>query len=538
MRLSDLVARLPEGAIAAASVADSECEINNLVFLTRDALQDLREDILYFSDGMAEIPDCPPIGQLSCVVTSDAELPAPLLEAKDLNLVRLAPDADVFACYNAIHAVFVEDQRLTIVLRRLLDAHFSNRGLQNLIDEASSALGLPIVVVDPTYRYIAYQLRDLPNEDTQLARVMEAEIANETVLESAIDYIRDEEIDSQIARSRTPFKRFNDILGCNTLTSAVMLQGVCVAHVMMMESGRTFTSLDEDVFAKLADFVAQEMQKSEMWGPTSGEMGSYFLANLIADRSPSEAVTRRRMKALKFHPKENFFLVCLHAPGEGLSQLQAEHIAGQLRPVLHHALYTRYHQQLVLLLSRDYTDRLSSQAEKKLREIAALNGLVVGVSNPFTSIVETSAAFDQARSAIRMGERLSRVVDDHGFFHFQDLSYAHLLELAGRRTNLLGLCHPALLKLLAHDERRGSELVETLFCYLQVGCSTARAAKALSLHKNTLLYRIGKAQELLGLDLSSGEDRFLLQLGFRIMAVVGLFTPRVTFDRDELRSFE
>ncbi|MBE6479904.1 MAG: hypothetical protein E7Z98_05270 [Olsenella sp.] len=536
MRLLDLISRLPEGSVDKLVVPDHECDIHDIAFLTKEVAASPQANVLYFSDGSFMPSDVPDSCQLSCVVAGGTRVPATLSAKPNVNLVLLRRDANPFACYNAIQAVFVEDQRLTSILRRLLDAHFSNRGLQIIIDEASSALGLPIVVVDPTYRYIAYQLGDLSDDNSQLARVMEAEIANETVLESAIDYIRDKGIDSEIAHSRAPFVRYNDLLGCNTMTSAVMVQGVCVAHVMMMERNREFTSLDLEVFSRLAGFVAQEMQKSEVWGPTSGEMGSFFLVNLITDRSPSEAVTRRRMKALNFHPKGTFYLVCLHGAGEGLTQLQAEHVAGQLRPVLHHALYTRYHQQLVLLLSRDYTDHLSEAAEKKLLEISTLNGLTVGVSNPFTSIIETGAAYDQARAAIRLGEDMSKVFDDHGIFHFSDLSYARLFEVAGRRVDLVSLCHPALLKLIAHDEKKGSELAETLFCYLQTGCSTPKAAKMLNVHKNTLLYRIGKIGEMLGLDLSSGEDQFILQVGFRILMGARLFTPRITYDRAELRA--
>ncbi|MBR3385046.1 MAG: helix-turn-helix domain-containing protein [Atopobiaceae bacterium] len=535
MRIAELMTRLPEGSVESTSLGDPECEIHNVSFLTQEAARAPHDDVIYFSDGTNVPEGILDSQQFSCVIANASQRFDHLGGKPNVNLVRLRADVSPFACYNAVQAVFVEERDLTAILRRLLDAHFSNRGLQNLIDEAAAAFGLPIVVVDPTYRYIAYQLGDLSDDDTQLARVMEAEIANETILDDAIDYIRDQGIDSELAHSQAPYVSFNELLACNTMTSAVMVQGVCVAHIMMMERRRTFTPLDQEAFARLAGFVAQEMQKTEMWGPTSGEMGSFFLNNLITDRSPSEAVTRRRMKALHFHPKGTFFLVCLHAPGEGLSQLQAEHVAGQLRPLLHHALYTRYHQQLVLLLSRDYTDHLSEAAEKKLREISALNRLTVGVSNPFTSITETGAAYDQARVAIRLGDNMSKVFDDHGIYHYSDLSYAHLFDIASRRADLMGLCHPALLKLVTTDERKGSELAETLFCYLQVGCSTPKAAKLLNIHKNTLLYRIGKISDMLGLDLSSGEDQFILQVGFRILLGARLFTPRLTYDRSLLR---
>lgn len=535
MRLADLLARLPEGSVESTTLTDPSCDIHNVLFLTEEGIRDLHDDVIYVVDGTVIPSELPSARQYSFVIAAGPWDTSELCQLPNANLIRLSADTNLFSCYNTLQSVFVEEQRLTGLIRRLLDAHFSNRGLQNLIDEAVRALGQPIVVVDTTYRYIAYQLGDLTCDDSQLARVMEAEIANEIVLEQAIEYIRDEQIDSEIARSHVPYESFNTMLGCNTLTSAVMVRGVCVAHLMMLEHKHSFDTLEREVFARLTEFVAQEMQKSEVWAPTSGEMGSFFLSNLISDRSTSEAVTRRRMKALAFHPKETFFLVCLHAPGEGLSQLQAEHVAGQLRPLLHHSLYTRYHQQLVLLLSRDYSDTLSEPAERKLRSVSVLNGLTVGVSNPFTEITDTGRAYDQARAAIRLGDRMSRVYDDGGVYHYGDLAYAHLLEIAGRRNDLVSLCHPALLKLIEHDETHSSELAETLFCYLQSGCSSAKASKLLNLHKNTLLYRIGRARDILKLNLTSGEDQFILQIGFRILLGAGLFTPRLTYDRTILR---
>jgi DNA-binding PucR family transcriptional regulator len=246
------------------------------------------------------------------------------------------------------------------------------------------------------------------------------------------------------------------------------------------------------------------------------------------------AVTRRRMKALNFHPKELLYVVCLHAPGEGLSQVQAEHVAGQLRPVLHHALYTRHRQQLVALLSRDADVGFSSQAEAKLREVAALNGLTVGVSNIFTSIIDTRRAYEQARAAIRFGTMAANALDDDGLYLYCNYAYMQTLEMVGRRTNLLTLCHPALLRLADYDADHGGELMETLFCYLQVAGSTARAASLLTLHKNTMLYRLGRIRDVLGMDLNNGENLFMLQASFRILMNLGLFSPRLRMSRKQL----
>ena len=228
-------------------------------------------------------------------------------------------------------------------------------------------------------------------------------------------------------------------------------------------------------------------------------------------------------------------VVCLHAPGEGLRQDQVELIAGQLRPMLHHALYTRFHRNLVILVSRDTEEALVDQSERLLREVSTLNGLTVGISNCFTDIVDSRRAYDQARAAIRMGVLTRKVMDEGGIYKYCDYASMHLLEVANRHANLLGFCHPALLRLSAHDERHGGELMDTLYCYLQVSGTTKRAADLLCLHKNTLLYRMNRIREILGCDLTSGEDQFVLQSSFRVLIYLGLFQPRFTTNREQLR---
>jgi len=533
MKLEGLLERLPEGSVGRTRLADAECEVANVSFLTSWDMRNLRGDVLYFADSTmlpARIDKGKPF---NCIIV-DNDTGFDYGGYADANLVWLVEGANFYACYNEIQAAFLEDQELTAAIRKLLSAHFSNQGLQYLMEEAASTLGNPIVAVDAAYRYIAHHLGIASDDESHFARVFREELANETLLDEAVAYIRDSRIDSEIARSKGPYIHYNEILQCNTMTMAVKVRGVCVAHVMMVEHNRPFRDLDREVFVRLANFVGQELQKSEVWGPTSGELGSYFLENLLNDGAPSATVTSRRLKALNFHPKPLLFVICFHAPGEGLTQVQAEKIADQLRPVLHHSLYTRHHQQLVAVISRDVDEGISPRTEQKVREVAELNGLTAGISNAYRTLTETRQAYQQARAAIRYGEMAAAVIDDGGYYRYADYAFMHMLALAGRRTNLLGLCHPALLDLLAYDEAHGGELMETLYCYLQVAGSTSRASAMLTLHKNTMLYRLGRIREVLGMNLSSGEELFQLQVGFRILMSLGLFTPRIKLDRDVL----
>ena len=366
---------------------------------------------------------------------------------------------------------------------------------------------------------------------------MTDELNSGTLSEEASRYIRDQGIDSEIARSSGILEYFNEILGTRTLTTAVMINDICVAHVMELEGDKGFTEVDFECLRLLDKFVAQELQKLTLYGHSSGERGSFFLANLLENDHPSEAVTQRRLRELNFHPKQEFHVLVLQTSGEGLDQMKVELIAAQLRPVLHHSLYTRHRRKFVALLTRDQGSGLSAGTLRLVREIAVLNGLKVGISNPYSLLSETHAAYREARSAVSYGVLQKAGANDDVLYWFRDQVPLRMLDLTSKRTDLMPLCHPSLLAVRDYDEQHDTELMDTLFVYLQCGCSALRASKLLSLHKNTMLYRLTRIRSLLSpsVSLESGEDLFLLQLGFRVLMFSDYFVPRVALDREELR---
>ncbi len=69
------------------------------------------------------------------------------------------------------------------------------------------------------------------------------------------------------------------------------------------------------------------------------------------------------------------------------------------------------------------------------------------------------------------------------------------------------------LSLIDYDQQRGSDLVRTLSVYFESGANASETADRLFLHRNSLLYRLERIQELTRLDLKQPEARLALQLG-------------------------
>ncbi|MFF4793606.1 PucR family transcriptional regulator [Streptomyces sp. NPDC001276] len=75
---------------------------------------------------------------------------------------------------------------------------------------------------------------------------------------------------------------------------------------------------------------------------------------------------------------------------------------------------------------------------------------------------------------------------------------------------------PRLTALVAHDSRHQGRLAETVLTYLNSFGDVRAAAAQLHVHPNTLRYRIRRAEELTGLELSRPDQRLLAMLQLRL----------------------
>lgn len=74
--------------------------------------------------------------------------------------------------------------------------------------------------------------------------------------------------------------------------------------------------------------------------------------------------------------------------------------------------------------------------------------------------------------------------------------------------------HPALETIRAYDAKNQSNLFHTLDVYLLNDCNAQRCGRMLFLHRNSLVYRIRRIQEIADIDLSDPDERSFLRLSF------------------------
>lgn len=130
--------------------------------------------------------------------------------------------------------------------------------------------------------------------------------------------------------------------------------------------------------------------------------------------------------------------------------------------------------------------------------------LSCGISYPFRGLALLPDMLVQSRYAAQ--KAFEQDVPMELFSNiYSDFLTVLLTEHAPRES----LLHPAVRALA---EQGGDALVQCLYSYLLNGRSIADTARAMYIHRNTLIYRLGKIEEVLGKELKSLSDEELLPL--------------------------
>ena len=141
-----------------------------------------------------------------------------------------------------------------------------------------------------------------------------------------------------------------------------------------------------------------------------------------------------------------------------------------------------------------------------------------GLGRFYESVEGIPKQSSEAEKAVTMGLRL---FGPGQLTFFGDLGVYRLLLSIGATEELREFYYEVLGRLIEHDTRSGGELLRTLEAYFRNHASPTETAPKLNLHRNTLLYRLRRIQEVSGLDLNDAETGLALHLALRIGEVLG-----------------
>ena len=145
--------------------------------------------------------------------------------------------------------------------------------------------------------------------------------------------------------------------------------------------------------------------------------------------------------------------------------------------------------------------------------LTARNPIRLAFSMPIRGVEQTTFLYEQTKYALTEGKRR---YPESNFYDFFDYAIDYILE-SGTLLSSVRACMPAILELWERHQQNGDELFRTLQIYLENERSISRTSEILYTHRNTVLYRIRKIQDMLDHDLADPYTREYALLSIKVL---------------------
>lgn len=183
-------------------------------------------------------------------------------------------------------------------------------------------------------------------------------------------------------------------------------------------------------------------------------------------------------------------------------------------------------KSFVLTMDDIYVFVFSNYSEEEMREIMLKMIMLlrmkeyqfyVGSSINCSDVEQLTNAYVQAKKVVNLSERNGW---ENQLVQYRELDVYQLL-LAIDDKNTMKQYYDAKLGVLEkHDQNNGSDYLEFLKVYLNSNCNINDTADKLFIHRNTVVYKIKKINELLDCDLSELEVRVKLFLAIMLQNII------------------
>ena len=209
--------------------------------------------------------------------------------------------------------------------------------------------------------------------------------------------------------------------------------------------------------------------------------------------------------------------------------IMLQRLCQELSEKIPQARVTLSRDMLVVLLNMKNTRDAFISLKKKLGEILADYDSNCGISDPFSSLTDIRYAGEQADIALNFRQGRN--------FYINKLEK----KIPGR-IQTFGECYPgyimagtkeshhisrrtwaakALQKLYDYDQKHETNNLELLYVYLSNERKASETAQIVHMHRNNVIYRVGKISEIIEMDLNSSVVRLRLLMAYEVFSPKG-----------------
>lgn len=432
-------------------------------------------------------------------------------DAHDFPIIALPPEVQFIDIIERLYLEILNEQfalkeRADDIHRRLTQLVLEGGDLATLTETLAFILNRSVLIESPSFEVLASAIRG-PVDENRL-RAIELGYTPREVSQRMIKrgfYAQLQEKLRPVRMGTMP-----DIgMTMERVIAPVVVRREIYGYIWIVAGDHPLTDLDELAIEHAATVAALVMVKEDAVREAQQAARGDFLTQLLrpdAEIDPS-VLTQGNVVGYQFDRPHQVLFVVTHA--EPLPA--AARLDGWLRGLGQWSLVVAREKGIALIVESKTNAVGQALAQKMVIEIGNRSQqLRVGVGQT-TDGKSLRRVYDEAVEAADIGGRLNGVPVTC-FWELGLLDWLYRLPPETVQANP----YFAIVEALAeHDRKTNSDLARTLAAYLDHGGALAEAALTLNVHRNTMLYRLGRIEEITKVDLRDVSQRLNLHVAMK-----------------------
>ena len=193
-----------------------------------------------------------------------------------------------------------------------------------------------------------------------------------------------------------------------------------------------------------------------------------------------------------------YMVAAMHT--DDTSGVRLQNIVSSIKVRYPQMLYVNKSDDMYLLFQSIKSDAMRENVLSDIEAEASQKAILIcGASGIFSDLEKRDAYSEQARLALEYGiERNSKNCINYFYDNFTEIILRHGCDSIFAESLIV----PEFKKLIDFDKENSTDYCLSLSCYIFERCDMTKAAAKLYVHRNSLMYRIRKCEEIMDIDLS------------------------------------
>ncbi|HQE06444.1 MAG TPA: helix-turn-helix domain-containing protein [Tepidanaerobacteraceae bacterium] len=380
-------------------------------------------------------------------------------------------------------------------------------GIPRIIKKSAEILGNPLVVTDESYDLVGYSSSGEVDDP-----IWKAIVESGYCPIDIVKILRYEGFEKQLEREASPLfltqGEFSKYI--RRLVTEIRIGGQLKGYMALLEYEKPITPMDQEILKFVSAVIALEFAKSDAIAKARGYLGQELLADLVKGNISSEASAWNRVKSLDWSLGE-YFQVLLIANRENRS-IGGEYYDSVQSIALRYipASKISFSSKFIVILATSNSKDMLTKALPVLEKFCQQHYLCIGIGRAYKTLMEIPQSFNEAQKALLLADSIERPGIVH---YYDDIAVYDLLAKVKNNYRV----HPGLYRLIEYDKNNGTDYVKTLSVYLRNYKNLSQTAEDLFLHRNTILYRLKKIEEILQASLDNHSLCLQLELGILLL---------------------